>query len=124
MKGLGSVPGVGVVAAAAILVLAPAGIAGSSSVGLGDARRAAREAVRAHTSYRVIRSSQPLRIRACWRVPARLRCSLFRVAANPCALNGTGSVCAQVLVRRVWLVDVSRRRGTTVARIVRIVEMR
>jgi hypothetical protein len=124
VKGLGSVAGVGVVVSAALLVLAPAGIAGPSRVELRDARSAARDAVREDASYRVIRSSQPLRIRACWRVPARLRCSLFRVAANPCALNGNGGVCAQVVVRRVWLVDVSKRRGKIVARIVRIVERR
>ncbi len=122
MKGVGLVAGAGMVAAAAVLVLAPTGIAGPKRIDLRDARSAAREAVREHPSYRVIRSSQPLRLRTCWRARARVRCSLYRVAPNPCALNGGDGVCAQMLVRRVWLVDVRQRRGRPVARIVRIVE--
>jgi hypothetical protein len=107
---------------AAVLGLAPVGIAGSKRIDLRDARSAARAVVREHPSYRVIRSSEPLRLRACWRARGRVRCSLYRLAPNPCALNGGGGVCAQVLARRVWLVDVRHRRGRTVARIVRIVE--
>jgi hypothetical protein len=124
VKGVGLQTGALAVASAAVLTVAPAGVAGSQRLDMREARSAAREAVREHPSYRVIRSAQPLRTRACWRAPRRVRCSLFRVAATPCALDGSGGVCAQVLARRVWLVDVSRRSGRAVARIVRIVERR
>lgn len=124
MKGLGSVGSAAAVVSAAVMALAPSATAGSNRVDMREARSAARQAVRAHPSYRVIRSSQPLRLRTCWRARARVRCSLYRVAANPCALNGGDGVCAQVLVRRVWLVDIRKRRSRPVARIVRIVERR
>jgi hypothetical protein len=121
VNGVDLAAGAGVVASAAVLALAPAA-SGAQRVDLRDARTAARAAVRVDPSYRVIRSTRPLRMRACWRVPRAVRCSLYRVAANPCALDGGDGVCAQVLVRRTWLVEVRQRRGRAVARIMRIGE--
>jgi hypothetical protein len=106
-----------------MLALAPVGIAGERGPRLPVARDAALAAVREHSTYRVIRSSHPLRVRRCWRHSHTVtRCSLYRVAPTPCALNGRGGICAQVLARRVWLVDVRLRRGRTVARVVRVVD--
>ena len=122
MKRVGLAVGAGAVASAAIVLLAPVATTGAKSVDLREARVAARAAVRVHPSYRVIRSSQPLRVRTCWRARRSVRCSLFRVAANPCALDGGDGICAQVLARRVWLVEVRLRRGRAVARIMRIAE--
>jgi len=112
--------GAALAVAAACLVLAPPALA-SGGPGLGEARAAAREAVRAHHSYRIIRSSHPLRVRACWR-PARrvVRCSLYRTAPTPCALDGKTGICVQVIARRVWRADVRLRRGRAVARIVQV----
>ncbi len=123
MKGLGFGAGAGVAAAAALLAFAPVGSAGPGGPGLATAGSAARAAVREHSSYRVIRSSHPLRVRRCWRHSHSVtRCSLYRVAPTPCALDGREGICAQVLARRVWLVDVRLRRGRAVARVVRIVD--
>jgi hypothetical protein len=44
------------------------------------------------------------------------------VAPTPCALNGGDGICAQVLARRIWLVDVRPRRADAVARVVRVVD--
>lgn len=123
MKGLGLGTGAAVVASAASLVFAPVGIAEERGPVIPTARNAALAAVREHTTYRVIRSSHPLRVRRCWRHSHTVtRCSLFRVAPTPCALDGRDGICAQVLARRVWLVDVRLRRGRPVARVVRVVD--
>jgi hypothetical protein len=123
LKGFGLGAGAAVAASAAVLAFAPVGSAGPAGPGLATARNAAREAVREHPSYRVIRSSHPLRVRRCWRRSHHVtRCSLYRVAPTPCALNGRDGICAQVLARRIWLVDVRLRRGRAVARIVRVVD--
>ena len=34
--------------------------------------------------------------------PAVMRCSLYRTAPTPCALNGGTGICVQVIARRVW----------------------
>lgn len=123
MKGLGLGTGAAVVASAALLALAPVVIAGEVGPGIRSARDAALAAVREHPTYRVIRSSHPLRARRCWRHSHTVtRCSLFRVAPTPCALDGRDGICAQVLARRVWRVDVRLRRGRPVARVVRVVD--
>jgi hypothetical protein len=87
-----------------------------------DARAAARAAVVEHPSYRSIRSDTGLVTRSCWRSPRAVRCSLYRWAPDPCALNGSEGPCAQVLTRRTWLVQVTRRRGRTTARMLRIAD--
>ena len=122
MKGFCLGSSAALAAVGACLVLSPPAVA-SDGPGMREARAAAREAVRTHHSYRIIRSSHPLRVRACWR-PARrvVRCSLYRVAPTPCALDGGTGICVQVLARRVWRVDVRLRRGVPVARIVRVTD--
>ena len=71
-----------------------------------EARAAARAAVVDHQSYRSIRSSYPLVTRSCWRSRRAVRCSLYRWAPTPCALDGGDGPCAQVMTRRTWLVTV------------------
>jgi hypothetical protein len=123
LKGVGLGAGAAVAASAAVLAFAPVGSAGPAGPGPAAVRSAAREAVREHPSYRVIRSTHPLRVRHCWRRSHRVtRCSLYRVAPTPCALNGGDGICAQVLARRIWLVDVRLRRAGAVARVVRVVD--
>jgi hypothetical protein len=104
-------------------VLSPAA-AGSRAIGIVGAEAAAREAVLAHDSYRRISSTRSgLVTRACWRAPAaRVRCSLYAVAPTPCALerNRAGDVCAQVISKRRWLVEVRRGQHGLAARIVKI----
>ena len=115
---------VGVVTAvsATMLTFALPAVAGDrDGAGLRDARRAAREVVRAHPSYSIIDAPRTgafaLRVRSCWRVEGRAaRCSLYRLAPNACALNGREGVCTQSIVARHWAVVVRSRR----ARIVRI----
>ena len=122
MKGLG-LGGAALAVTATLLTVAPSVAGEAGAPGLRAARSAAREVVREHASYRVIRSSHPLRVRACWRHSSRVtRCSLDRIAPTPCALNGRDGICAQVIARRVWLVDVRLRRGRAVGRVVRIVD--
>jgi hypothetical protein len=112
---------------AAILVIASFAAAylapGASGLGirLTRAEAVARAAVLEHHSYRKIGSTRTgLVTRRCWRAPAaRVRCSLYVVAANPCALGDDG-VCAQALWERRWLVEVRRARGGMAARILKI----
>jgi hypothetical protein len=90
--------------------------------GMQDARAAARAAVMDHPSYRSIRSRAPLVSRSCWRSRRSVRCSLYRWAPDPCALDGREGPCAQVLTRRTWLVSVTRRGRRIRARFVRIAD--
>jgi hypothetical protein len=112
-------------AAASVLspVLSPA-TAGGRGISIAGAQAAAPEAVRAHDSYRRISSTRSgLVTRACWRAPAaRVRCSLYVVAPTPCALdaNLTGDVCAQVISKRRWLVEVRRGPRGPAGRILKI----
>ena len=122
MKGFRLGTGAVLASVATCLAFMPPAVA-AERPGLREARAAAREAVREHPSYRVIRSSHPLRVRTCWRGSRRVtRCSLYRTAPTPCALNGGDGVCAQVIARRVWVVDVKLRHGSAVARVVRVVD--
>ena len=108
-------------AAAATLVVAAPAFA-DHRPGMRDARAAARAVVVHHQSYRSIQSNEPLVTRSCWRSRHAVRCSLYRWAPNPCALDGGDGPCAQVLTRRTWLVKVSRRNGRTIARVTRIAD--
>jgi hypothetical protein len=87
-----------------------------------DARAAARAAVIDHPTYRSIRSESRLVTRSCWRARRLVRCSLYRWAPDPCALEGRDGPCAQVLTRRTWLVSVRRSGRRTIARIARIAD--
>jgi hypothetical protein len=111
-----------VTGALVMALLAPAESASEHRLTMRDARAAARAAVVQHPSYRSIRSASGLVMRACWRSGRAVRCSLYRWAPNPCALDGGDGICAQVLTRRAWLVEVRRREGRTVARVTRIVD--
>jgi hypothetical protein len=109
--------------AGAASVLSPVA-AGGRGVSIAVAEAAARGAVLAHDSYRRISSTRSgLVTRACWRAPAaRVRCSLYVVAPTPCALdrNLAGDVCAQVISKRRWLVEVRRGQHGLAARILKI----
>ena len=107
-------------AAASLMFAAPA--LGDRRPGMREARAAARAMVVDHQSYRNIRSNRPLVTRSCWRSRRTVRCSLYRWAPTPCALEGSDGPCAQVLTRRTWLVKVSRRNGRTIARVIRIAD--
>jgi len=112
-------------AAAASLMFAAPAFAGhrpDHRLGLREARAAARASVVDHQSYRSIKSNYPLVTRSCWRSRRAVRCSLYRWAPNPCALDGGDGPCAQVLTRRTWLVTVSRRNRRTLARVTRIAD--
>jgi hypothetical protein len=126
VKGVTWWTGASVAVMVVAMALAPGvGEAGGKRLELREARTAAREAVLADQSYRVIRSGEPLRTRSCWRARRRVvRCSLFRVAPNPCALDGNdaGVICTQALAQRRWLVEVKRRGERTRARILRIAD--
>ena len=115
-----------VIAAAALSAAAPGLAAKREHTSLKTAGEAARRAVLSDSSYRVIDSSQPLRKRVCWRSPGNVvRCSLYRLAATPCALEGgapPGGVCVQVLARRSWLVEIGPPASPLPARIMRIVD--
>jgi hypothetical protein len=92
-------------------------------LGITRAEAAARHAVLVDRSYRRITSTRSgLVTRRCWRVSAvSVRCSLYVVAPDPCALDPERSgVCVQALWERRWLVEVRRRRGGVGARIVKI----
>jgi hypothetical protein len=108
-------------AAAASLMCAAPAFAGHRPA-MREARAAARASVVDHQSYRSIKSNHPLVTRSCWRTRRAVRCSLYRWAPNPCALEGGDGPCAQVLTRRTWLVTVSRRNGRTLARVTRIAD--
>ena len=108
-------------AATAGLLLAGTALAGSRP-DMRAARAAARGAVMDHPSYRSIRSSAPLVTQSCWRTRRSVRCSLYRWAPDPCALDGRDGPCAQVLTRRTWLVSVSRRGKRIRARFLRIAD--
>jgi hypothetical protein len=107
-------------AAASLTFAAPA--AADRRPGMREARAAARAIVVDHQSYRSIRSNEPLVTRSCWRSRRAVRCSLYRWAPTPCALEGGDGPCAQVLTRRTWLVKVTRRNGRTIARVTRIAD--
>lgn len=107
-------------AAASLMFAAPA--FADHRPGMREARAAARATVIDHKSYRSIQSNAPLVTRSCWRSRRAERCSLYRWAPTPCALEGRDGPCAQVLTRRTWLVKVSRRNGRTVARVTRIAD--
>jgi hypothetical protein len=109
------------VAATAGLVLT-ATAAADRTPGIRDARAAARAVVVEHPTYRSIRSNAPLVTRSCWRTRRAVRCSLYRWAPNPCALDGREGICAQVMTRRIWLVEVRRRRGRAVAHVTRVTD--
>ena len=110
---------------AAILVIASACVsipAEARSPKIARAERVALELVREDASYRgTARPRSPLQTRACWRAPgARVRCSLYVVVRDACALNERGEVCAQALWERRWLVEVRRGRRGLAARILKI----
>ena len=107
-------------AAASLTVAAPA-LAGHRPA-MREARAAARATVVDHQSYRSIRSNHPLVTRSCWRSRHAVRCSLYRWAPTPCALEGGDGPCVQVMTRRMWRVTVSRRNGRTLARVTRIAD--
>jgi len=118
---VGVVTGAAVAVSASVLSFALPTAASGSDGALRDARRAAREVVRAHPSYTIIDAPQTspfqLRVRSCWRVEGgAARCSLYRLAPNACALDGREGICTQSIVARHWAVVV--RSGK--ARIVRI----
>jgi hypothetical protein len=111
-----------VIAVAVVGAFAP-GASGRRSLSLERAEATAREAVVAHRSYRQITSTRTgLVTRSCWRVPAAgVRCSLYVVTPNPCALDSDpGQICVQALWERRWLVEVRRGRHGTAARILKI----
>jgi len=119
--------GFAVGAATALVMVAPA--SGSHRLTVGDARDAARDAVLTDSTYRIIDSSEPLRTRHCWRAAGRVvHCSLVRTAPTPCALKGgtpAGTLCAQVLASRTWLVEIGPRRAAPAplpVRILRVVD--
>ena len=123
MKGAWMATGTVIAASALLFASAPAGLAGSGGPALREARSAARSAVLAHSSYRVIRSTHPLRVSGCRRASRRVvRCILYRLAPTPCALDGRTGICVQVIARRVWQVDVRLRAGRAVARIAGVTE--
>jgi len=96
---------------------------GRRSVTIARAETIARDAVLAHRSYRQITATRTgLVTRSCWRVDgAVVRCSLYVVAPNPCALQDDGAtVCAQALWERRWLVEVRRGRDRAAAHILKI----
>jgi hypothetical protein len=105
-------------AATAMVFTAPA--SAERRPGMREARAAARAVVVEHPTYRSIRSNEPLVTRSCWRSRRAVRCSLYRWAPTPCALDGMDGICIQVMTRRIWLVEVRRRRGRAVARIKRV----
>ena len=119
--------GLAAVAASALMMVAPASV--SHRLTVGDARDAARQAVLSDSTYRIIDSTEPLHARHCWRSAGRVvHCSLFRRAPTPCALKGeapAGTLCAQVLASRTWLVEVGPRgtaRAPLPVRILRVVD--
>jgi hypothetical protein len=100
--------------------------AAQQRLSMGVAATAAHEVVLADSSYRIIATTEPLRTRHCWRAPGKVvRCSLYRLAPNPCALDGgppPDALCAQVLARRTWLVEVGPAGSPLPAKIRRIVD--
>ena len=120
----------GLVIVAAALAAAATGTASQKPrhLDLAVARETARAAVVADPTYRIIDSAEPLRTRRCWRASGgAVRCSLFRVAGSPCALDGgppPGGLCVQVLARRIWLVHVNLAgtAGKPAARMLRVVD--
>jgi hypothetical protein len=109
------------VPAAAVLALAPVAEA-DRRPGMREARAAARAAVLDHPTYRTIVSKAPLVTRSCRRANRSVRCTLYRWAPDPCALDGNDGPCAQVLTRRIWVVRVTRRGGRAAARVLRVTE--
>jgi hypothetical protein len=109
-------------AAAALTLVAPATASAERRPTMREARAAARALVVKHPSYRSIESNAPLVTHACRRLRRTVRCSLYRWAPDPCALDGRDGPCVQVLTRRTWTVAVTRRRGRTAARVLRIAE--
>jgi hypothetical protein len=114
---------------ATLLAVAPTAAVGRDHLTRDAARNAARKAVEADPTYRIIDSPEPLRTRHCWRAPGKVvRCSLYRRASTPCALQGggaPGTLCVQVLASRSWLVEVSPRKPAGAplhAKILRIVD--
>jgi hypothetical protein len=109
--------------AAAAMGVAPADSA-RRGLSMSRAEAAARKSVLEDASYRKIAPTQGgLVTRSCWRAPARaVRCSLYVVASSPCALGSDpGTVCAQALWERRWLVEVMRgRHGVPATRILKI----
>jgi hypothetical protein len=113
------VKGIGLGAAAALVLLLPAsGIATASGdqIDLRSARSAARGAVQSHSSYRVIHDPSRLRTRSCWRSSRRVvHCSFEVMVGYRCFLDGTpppGKLCAAVTGYRRWVVRVRAADGT------------
>jgi hypothetical protein len=112
----------------ATVAVAVAGVSPADSarrgLSMSRAEAAARNSVLQDASYRKISSTQGgLVTKSCWRAAGRaVRCSLYVVAANPCALDSDGgTLCAQVLWERRWLVEVRRgRHGVPATRILKI----
>jgi hypothetical protein len=99
------------------------GASGRRGISVTRAEVAARQAVLAHPSYRQIASTRSgLVTRGCWGVArGGVRCSLYVVAPNPCALSDDpGGVCVQALWERRWLVEVRRGRHGPAGRILKI----
>jgi hypothetical protein len=112
-----------------LVAVAPTAAIGRDHLTREVARNAARKAVEADPTYRIIDSQEPLRTRHCWRAPGKvMRCSLYRRAPTPCALQGDSApdaLCVQVLARRSWLVEVGPREPAGAplhAKILRIVD--
>ena len=103
--------GVALATVAVLMVLAPGtGTAARDRLELREARAAAREAVLAHATYRVIHRPSSLRTRSCWRVRNRpVRCSLAVTVGFRCYLAGPpppDGLCAAVTGYRRWVVQV------------------
>jgi hypothetical protein len=84
-----------------------------AALGIERAKSVARTTVLADPSYgQITARTTGLQTRRCRRLAARrVRCTLYVVVPNPCAL-GTDQdrVCAQVLWERRWLVEATRDR--------------
>jgi hypothetical protein len=109
--------------AASVSLATSASTTARADLSIERAETTARKVVRLDTSYRRIATPRgPLVTRRCWRAhAARVRCSLYAVAPNPCALEGrTDGVCAQALWERRWLVQVVRRSGGLRGRILAV----
>jgi hypothetical protein len=106
-----------------IAAVTPPIASGRRDLSLTRAEAAARQAVREHPSYRGITATRTgLVTRRCWHArAASVRCSLYVVVPNPCALEGDPDrICVQALWERRWLVAVERKRYGVAARMLKI----
>ena len=114
--------GAAILTIASILAVLPGAPSAARALKMAQAERVARDFVRQDASYRGTAAPRaPLQTRACWRTPgSRVRCSLYVVVRNACALSEGTEVCAQALWARRWLVEVRRTRHGPAARILKI----